>query len=106
MPWAVSMWSPGNFTTCDSPLYPISASTLSPFFLSLITPFLQGQGPNIKILRNGLIKERKNGDKVEADMGYRGESHVVKLPCGHNDDARRVRSCQEAVNKRFKNWVA
>jgi hypothetical protein len=49
-----------------------------------------------------LIKELKNGEKVEADMGYRGELHFIKLPSGHKDDAQRVRSCQERVNKRFK----
>ena len=36
-------------------------------------------------------------------MGYRREQHFVKLPGGHEDD-QRVRSCQEAVNTRFKQW--
>jgi hypothetical protein len=60
--------------------------------------------PDINIFRNGLIKELKDGEKVEADMGYRREQHFVKLPSGHEDDAQRVRSCQETVNTWFKQW--
>lgn len=40
-------------------------------------PLLYGQWSDIKVPGNTLIKDLKNGKKVDADMGYREESHFI-----------------------------
>ena len=67
-------------------------------------PFPCGHWPDITIFRSALIYELLDGEKVEADKGYRGEPVYIKTPTGENDIGQRVRSRHETVNKRFKQW--
>jgi len=58
----------------------------------------------------GLAGMLEKGERVEADMGYRGSApqHVICPGLYMNPDMKaisaRVRSRQETVNKRFKQW--
>jgi hypothetical protein len=63
------------------------------------------------IFKHGLAKNLEPGERCEADGGYRGSAPLfVKCPQvveANPDKAKmqqRVRSQQETVNERFKNW--
>ncbi len=64
------------------------------------------------IFRDGLANLLEPAERVEADGGYRGSTpELVKCPGvaeeipNNVEMQQRVRSCQETVNERFKNWA-
>jgi hypothetical protein len=66
---------------------------------------------DIMIFRDALLSELDEGERVEADDGYLGESpRYVKCPASITADPTtdamqsHVRRRQETVNKRFKQW--
>ena len=74
-------------------------------------PFPCGRFPDISIFRDSLMSHLDAGERVEADDGYIGEHpQHVKCPAGFANPAEtkhmqsRVRSRQETINKRFKDW--
>ena len=67
-------------------------------------PFPCGKWPDLKIFRNAMKQQLSPGEKVQADLGYRGEPDYIVLPTGVNDIGQRVRARHETVNKRFKQW--
>jgi hypothetical protein len=68
-------------------------------------PFPCGRYPDITIFRSALMHELQPGEKVEADLGYRGERTKVRLPVPGDDIQQRVRSRHETVNRRFKQFI-
>ena len=76
-------------------------------------PYPAGAYSDITIFRDSLITFLDAGERVEADDGYIGEApHYIKCPMSvTNPKARklmqgRLRSRQETVNRRFKDWGA
>ena len=74
-------------------------------------PYEPGIWNDILIFRNALKSELGNNERVEADDGYVGEAPVyIKCPKSFSNPEEtkwmqtRVRSRQETVNKRFKDW--
>jgi hypothetical protein len=74
-------------------------------------PYEPGIWNDITIFRNALISELDEGERVEADDGYRGESPaIVKCPASITSDETaeamqsHVRRRQETINIRFKQW--
>ena len=74
-------------------------------------PFPCGSWPDIKIFRERLMHALPQGEKAEADMGYRGEPTKIDLPeeniFGSNiqrEAKALVRSRHETCNRRFKQW--
>lgn len=67
-------------------------------------PFPCGKNPDIVIFRYGLKHALAEGEKAEADAGYKGEGAHIVLPRPGDAMQTRVRSRQETVNKRFKQW--
>jgi hypothetical protein len=74
-------------------------------------PFPCGHWPDLKIFRHALIFELQDGEKVEADKGYRGEPEHINTPNSNiflNDIGKRqkalARTRHETINKRFKQW--
>lgn len=74
-------------------------------------PYPPGRYPDIKIFRDGLKQLlMAEGERCEADDGYRGEPLTVELPgegcfyggAAQNQLKKRVRSRHETVNGRFK----
>lgn len=71
-------------------------------------PFPCGKWPDIKIFRHALINQLSEGERVEADDGYVGESpRHIKIPDpSNNDEVEQMRSTvrkrHETVNWRFK----
>lgn len=49
------------------------------------------QWPDIIIIANALMKQLKNGENNEAEIGSRGKSHFFKLTSGHEDNAQKER---------------
>jgi hypothetical protein len=77
-------------------------------------PYAPGIWNDLSIFRDGLMTHLEPGERVETDRGYRGSApKYVKCPDGLLADpdpavklmAARVRSQQETVNERFKNWA-
>jgi len=63
------------------------------------------------IFGEGLAGELEEGERVEADDGYRGHApQLVKCPCcvanpiKKEEMQQRVRARHETANKRFKQW--
>lgn len=61
------------------------------------------------MFRHALIHELEEGEKVEADLGYRGKpQHVneanIFLTSQGKQQKSLVRSRHETINKRFKQW--
>jgi hypothetical protein len=87
-----------------------SASVLAMLF-GFMGHFPCGHWPDIKIFRDALINELDEGEKVEADKGYRGEPESVSVP-NHNVFLNRVgrrqkelvRARHETLNRRLKQW--
>ena len=72
-------------------------------------PYPAGRWSDIKIFRHRLKHFLRNGERVEADRGYRGEPHHISVPDDYeNYEQRRVkdriRSRHETVNKRIKQF--
>ena len=74
-------------------------------------PFPCGSWPDIKIFRERRIHALPQGEKSEADMGYRGKPAKIDLPeenifCSNTQRVAKalVRSRHEACNRRFKQW--
>jgi hypothetical protein len=72
-------------------------------------PFPCGKWPDVKIFRNALKYFLGEGERVEADGGYVGNPEFVVAPDASVGEERarmkkRIRSRQETVNKRFKQW--
>jgi hypothetical protein len=91
--------------------YEIAISICSGDVVWINGPFPAGHWPDIKIFRESLIHELDEGEKVEADLGYRGEPQSVSTPdCSVflNEVGKRqkelARSCHETLNGRLKNW--
>ena len=75
-------------------------------------PFPCGWSPDITIFRKSLMHHLGTNEHVEADDGYVEESpEFVKCPKSFTNPEEtlfmqlRVRSRQETVNKRFKDWL-
>ncbi len=91
--------------------YEVAISICSGDVVWINGPFPCGNWPDLNIFRDGLIYELDEGEKVEADRGYRGEPDSVSTPnCNVflNQVGRRqkslVRSRHETLNKRLKQW--
>ena len=74
-------------------------------------PLPAGHWPDVKIFCHSLRQWLDEDERVEADDGYIGEARwKVKCPASFPNPAEkeamqsRVRSRQETVNKRFKQW--
>ena len=72
-------------------------------------PFPCGRFPDITIFRLGLMRKLVNGEKTEADRGYRGQSDKIQLPSDYTTEEGRhlkrlARSRHEHINARFKNF--
>ena len=72
-------------------------------------PFPCGQWPDIKIFRHALADYLEEGERVETDRGYRGQTRHCKIPNGAEKREirqmrKRVGQRHETVNKRFKQF--
>ena len=74
-------------------------------------PFPAGKYSDITIFRDSLITLLGPGERVEADAGYIGEApYNIKCPMSVTSPREmmkiqgRLRSRQETVNRRFKDW--
>jgi hypothetical protein len=72
-------------------------------------PFPCGRFPDLKIFWRRLMGMLQQGEKVEADNGYRGERHKIRTPQDYLNEADRkaksnARARHETVNKLFKQW--
>jgi hypothetical protein len=74
-------------------------------------PYEPGIWNDIAIFRNALLTELDEGERVEADDGYRGEApRYIKCPASIGSVAQMeaqaafVRRRHETINKRFKQW--
>ena len=91
--------------------YEVAICILSGECVWISGPYEPGLWNDISIFRNGLMHELEEGERVEADDGYKGEApRHVKTP---NSIAQRedtatmqslVRRRQETINKRFKQF--
>jgi hypothetical protein len=68
-------------------------------------PFLPGDFPDISIFRRDLIYKLDDDEKVEADLGYRGEPSFIRLP-DKTREQQMVSARHETCNGRFKQWGA
>jgi uncharacterized protein YpmB len=91
--------------------YEVAVCILSGVLVWINGPYEPGIWNDLAIFRNALLTELDDGERVEADDGYRGESpQYVKCPksIGNHDaseaSAAFVRRRQETINKRFKQW--
>ena len=74
-------------------------------------PFECGKWPDISIFRDSLLSHLDPYERVEADDGYIGEApRHIKCPKSFTNPEltvrmqARVRSRQETINRRFKQW--
>jgi hypothetical protein len=91
--------------------YEVAVCILSGDLVWVNGPFEPGIWNDLAIFRNALLTELDEGERVEADDGYRGESpRFVKCPAsiGSRKDmetaAAFVRRRHETINNRFKQW--
>ena len=75
-------------------------------------PYAPGIWNDGSIFKDGLVNYLEPGERVETDRGYQGSAPThVKCPGNMTSDPntagmqQRVRSRQETVNERFKNWA-
>ena len=75
-------------------------------------PYAPGIWNDGSIFKDGLVTHLEPGERVETDRGYQGSAPIyVKCPGvieanpDNADMQQRVRSRQETVNQRFKNWA-
>ena len=92
--------------------YEVGVSILEGLLVWLNGPFPCGEWPDINIFRNCLQSFLDEGERVEADNGYRGSGPwYVKCPANIGNPTanlemqNRVRSRHETVNGRFKSWA-
>lgn len=92
--------------------YEVGLDILRGFIAWIHGPFPAGKWPDISIFCNALKHHLGKNERVEADDGYRGEAPgKVKCPASFANPIeneymqQRVRSRQETVNKRFKQWA-
>ena len=78
---------------------------------SALRPYAPGDWNDVEIFRAGLKHKLDEGERVEADDGYVGESpRFVKCPKGFTrplqEQAMRMRvdGRQETINKKIKHW--
>ena len=74
-------------------------------------PYRAGSWPDIKIFKHGLMQKLPQGERVEADKGYRGAKSKIDLPhecCGGEPQQRRiksrVRARHESLNRILKRY--
>lgn len=72
-------------------------------------PYPCGRWPDIKIFRHKLIHKLENHEKVEADLGYRGQPDSVRTPhsaCSMADKraSGQARARHETINGRLKSF--
>ena len=73
-------------------------------------PWRAGRYPDITIFRLGGLRDTliENGERAEADLGYRGEPFSIDLPEEGPAELylpkKRARNRHETCNRRFKNW--
>lgn len=89
--------------------YEIGLCILTSDICWLRGPFKPGLWNDLTIFRAGLKMQLDDGERVEADNGYMGESpHYCKCPDAYTSSARRrrmvarVRNRHESVNSRLK----
>jgi hypothetical protein len=75
-------------------------------------PYLPGIWNDEMIFKEGLAKFLEPTERVEADGGYQGSAlelvkcpGVVEVDPDNVEMQQKVRSHQETINKRFKNWA-
>jgi hypothetical protein len=75
-------------------------------------PYAPGTWNDLTIFRDSLVSMLEPGERCETDRGYQGSAPTyVKCPGVLEADPntaeiqQRVRSRQETVNERFKNWA-
>ena len=92
--------------------YEVAVSILGGDIVWVHGPFPCGDWPDIVIFRSAMINYLDNGERVEADDGYIGESPMY-VKCPKKDYVssqeqkkmkQKVRCRQETVNKRFKQF--
>lgn len=91
--------------------YEIALCILSGVTVWINGPYEPGMWNDLMIFRNAMLSELEDGERVEADDGYRGESpRYIKCPAsiGRQEEMEQaaafVRHRQETINKRFKQW--
>lgn len=91
--------------------YEVAVCILSGDLVWINGPFEPGIWNDITIFRSSLLSHLDDGERVEADDGYRGcAPRYVKCPqsMGHHDTTAAMQSVvrrrHETVNKRFKQW--
>lgn len=91
--------------------YEVAVCILTGDLVWINGPYEPGIWNDLSIFRNALLSELIEGERVEADDGYRGDSpRYVKCPMsiGSHQEmeqaAAYVRRRQETINRRFKQW--
>jgi hypothetical protein len=91
--------------------YEVAVAIVSGELVWINGPYEPGIWNDLAIFRNALLTELEEGERVEADDGYRGDSpRYVKCPASignheeMNTSAAFVRRRHETINKRFKQW--
>ena len=91
--------------------YEVAISILGGDIVWINGPYECGKWPDIKIMRDSLLTELDENERIEADDGYIGEAPArVKCPRsftntkGTEEMQSRARNRQETVNARFKKW--
>ena len=91
--------------------YEVCLSIITGDIVWINVPFVAGKHNDIIIFRSSLVSHLSFGERVEADDGYIGEAPQcikcpmsVTNPAGMKEIQGRVRSRQETVNRRFKDW--
>ena len=91
--------------------YEVALCILSGEIVWINGPYEPGLWSDITIFRNALKSNLEQNERVEADDGYVGEAPLkVKCPKSFANPKEtermqaRVRSRQETVNRRFKDW--
>lgn len=90
--------------------YEVAVSIQSGDIVRVNGPFPFGHWPDIKIFRLDLMHELLEGERVEADKGYRGEPQAVALPGEElenpkrHEEKRTARARHETMNRRLKHW--
>jgi hypothetical protein len=93
--------------------YEVAVGILSGDVVWISGPYEPGIWNDISIFRNGLLSMLEEGERIEADDGYRGAApRYVKCPrsMGHHGGSTEamqaiVRRRHESVNKRFNQWM-
>lgn len=91
--------------------YEVAICILTGMIVWINGPFMPGDYNDISIFRSALKFMLEDGERVEADKGYLGESpEFCKVPGSLTNPPdrerlqKRVRLRHESVNERMKNW--